>query len=336
MNRFQKTIIFTKTPLKKYFLYPNKFQIYPADLIGMPKSDFQEHYPVILEYVIEKDEIIEPSQDDIGLKDLRTLTASTLTKQDEILNLLSLFTNHMFFRYYDLTGTWGMPILKDDAGKEANTWSSKWNMKMFHWPELPEQLKIEEFTDVELKYEPVEFIQFMKYYQANPNYDYYRDKEISFPDNIFLGLDSYYNLDTEVKKVLDTAISHTVSAMELRQYKKTLSVISAFTSIETMVNYENRDFKAEKCNECGQLQYKVSKKYRDYLLKYIGDNPNNKKKFNSLYSLRSKIVHTGMKFKTENLWTELAQEEKDEEFINQMEVIILSKMSITNWLLLNK
>jgi hypothetical protein len=83
-------------------------------------------------------------------------------------------------------------------------------------------------------------------------------------------------------------------------------------------------------------EFKVSKKYRDYLLKYIGNNPNNKKKFNALYSLRSKIVHTGMKFKTENLWTELPQEEKDVEFINQMEVIILSKMSITNWLLINK
>ena len=335
MNRFQKTIIFTKVPLKKYFLSPDKFQIYPADLIGMPKSNLQEHYPVILEYIIEEHEVIEPPQDD-GLKDLRTLTASTLTKQDEILNLLTLFTNHMFFRYYDLTGTWGMPILKDDAGEEANTWSTKWNMKMFHWPELPEQLKIDKFTDLELKYEPVEFISFMKYYQVNPNYDYYPDREISFPNNIFSGMDSYYNLDNEVKNVLDTAISHTVSAMELRQYKKTLSVISAFTSIETMVNYENRDFKAERCKECGQLQFKVSKKYRDYLLKYIGDNPNNKKKFNALYGLRSKIVHTGMKFKTENLWTELPQEEKDEEFINQMEVIILSKISITNWLLINK
>lgn len=336
MNKFQKTIIFTKTPLKKYFLYPDKFQVYPADLIGMPKSNLQEHYPVILEYVIEEDEIIEPSQDDIGLKDLRTLTASTLTKQDEILNLLSLFTNHMFFRYYDLTGTWGMPILKDDTGEEANTWSSKWNMKMFHWPELPEQLKIEKFSEIELQYEPVQFVPFLKYYQVNPNYDYYRDQEITFPNSIFLGLDSYYNLNKEIKSVIDTAISHSTTAMELRQYKKTLSVISAFTSIETMVNYENRDFEAKRCDKCGQLQFKVSKKYRDYLLKYIGDNQNNKKKFTALYSLRSKIVHTGMKFKTESLWTDLPQEEKDEEFITQMEVILLSKMSITNWLLINK
>lgn len=301
----------------------------------MPKSNLQEHYPVILEYYIEDDEIIEPKKVDEGLRDLRTLTASTLTKQDEILNLLTLFTNHLFFRYYDLTGTWGMPILKDDAGEEANKWSSKWNMKMFHWPELPKQLKIQEFTELEQKYKLVEIIKFWEYYERNPNYDNQSGTVITFPNNIFLGLDSYYSLDKNVKLIVDTAISHSASAMELRQHKKTLSIISAFTAIETMVNYENRDFEPLKCDSCSQLQFKVSKKYRDYLLKYIGDNSNNKKKFNALYGLRSKIVHTGMKLKTESLWNGLEQEEKDEEFIKQLEVILLSKLGIINWLLKN-
>ena len=88
-----------------------------------------------------------------------------------------------------------MPILKDDTGEKANTCASKWNITMFHWPELPEQLKIEKFIDVALKYKSVEFISFMESYQVNPNYDYYREKETSFPNNIFLGLNSYYNLN---------------------------------------------------------------------------------------------------------------------------------------------
>jgi len=335
IDRFNKTIIFTKIPLTGYFKFYEKFQIYPADLEGMPVSKNQEHYPVILEYVIEKDEIIEPPQNVETLKDLRTYTASTLTKQDEILNLLTLFTNHQFFRYYDLTGNWGMPILKENAGDEANLWSSKWCMTMFHWPNLSEQLKIEKFTDIELKYDPVKFISFKEYYEHNPNYDFYRDQVITFPNNMFLGIEYYYALDIETKKIIDVAISHTVSAMELRQFKKTLSVISAFTSIETMVNFENIEFNPESCDSCGQLKFKVAKKYRDYLLKYIGNNPNNKKKFNALYKLRSKIVHTGMLFKTENLWNDISQEEKDEEFINQLEVILLSKLSVINWLLIN-
>jgi hypothetical protein len=223
--------------------------------------------------------------DDLGLKDLTTLTASTITKQEEILNLLTLFTNHLFFRYSSASdGNWGMPKLKDKPGEEANTWSSKWNLKMFHWPELPKQLKIKKFTDVELKYDPVDFIPFMKYYQHEPNFDFDMKRPISFPNNIFKGLDAFYALEREERKVIDTAIAHSVSAIELKNTKKTLSVISAFTSIETMVNFENRDFKPSKCDSCGQLEFKISKKYQDYLRKYIGDNPNNKKN-SMLYTL---------------------------------------------------
>lgn len=335
MNRFQKTIIFTKTPLSGYFLIPGRFQIYPANLEGLPTSVFQKHYPVILEYKIEDNEIIEPPEDYIGRKNSMTLVASKLSKIDEILNLLTLFANHYFFRYYDLTGNWGMPILNDNPGEEANEWSSKWNMASFGWPGLPEQLKIDKFTDLELEFNEVDFIPFREYYSKNPNYDYYSDKIITFPNNIFLGIEAYYSLDKEVKTIIDTAISHSVSAIEIMEFKKTLSVISAFTSIETMVNYENKDFKPIRCNECGQLQFKVAKKYRDYLLKYVGDNQNNRKKFNALYSLRSKIIHTGQKFKTENLWTNIPQEEKLEELINQIEVIGISKLSIINWMIKN-
>jgi len=102
-----------------------------------------------------------------------------------------------------------------------------------------------------------------------------------------------------------------------------------------MVNYENKDFEPQRCDKCGQLEYKVSKKYRDYLLKYIGDNISNKKKFNALYNLRSEIVHTGMKLKSESLWTDIPREEKDKEFLNHLEVILMSKLSIINWLIIN-
>lgn len=336
MDKFQKTVIFTKTPLVGYFRYADKFQIYPAELVDMPKSSLQEHYPVILEYYISDEEVIVPATDIEGLRDLRTLTATTLTKQDEILNLLTLFTNHHFFRYSDLTGTWGMPILKDDPGEEANSWSSKWNMIMFHWPGLPAQLKIEKFTEIELAYEPVQFVPFLEYYQKNPNLDTDDKRVISFPNNIFLGLDSFYQLDSESRSVIDDAISHAVSGIELRRTKKTLSVISGFTAIETMVNFENKDFVVERCEKCGQPQYKVVQHYRDYLLKYIGDNPNNKKKFNAFYNLRSKFIHTGARYKTEYLWNDLPKEESNKELISQLEVILMSKMAIVNWLVIKR
>ena len=334
MNEFHKTIIFTKTPLAGSFRYKDKFQIYPADLDNMPKSKLQKHHPVILEYTTTEADKIEPPTDFEVLKDLTSLTATTLTKQDQILNLLTLFTNHLFFRYYDLTGTWGMPILKDDPGEEANQWSSKWNLKLFHWPGKPEQLKINEFTDTEI--DKVEYKRHFDYYLNDPNFDYHSDKHITFPNTIIDGLDSYYNLDEDSRKVIDSSISHSVSAVELRQHKKTLSIIASFSSIEAMVNFEFKDEKPEMCDSCGQLKYKVSKKFKDYLFKYVGKSTNNKKKFNAFYSLRSKIVHAGVHLKTENLWNDLPKEEEDKEFLTHVEILQLVQLSIIHCLIKNK
>lgn len=333
MEKYHKCIIFCKTKLTGMFRYENEFQIYPADFPGMPKSSMQEHHPIVLEYVIHEDEKIVPQSDYDVLKDLRTLTASTLTKQDKIISLLTLFTNHNFFRYYDLTGTWGFPILKENAGEEMNTWSSKWNWAMFHWPEYPEQFKIKEFTEV--GFSEVEIVNYWKYYFNEPNFDNYSDREITFPNIIYAGLNSYFKKSKEQKIVLDSAISFIVSAMELRMHRKTMSIIASFTAIETMVNFEFKDSKPLTCEKCNQPQYKVSEKYRNYLLKYIGDNANNKKKFNALYKFRSSIIHTGQKLKTENLYNDLTREEKDKEFLNHVEILQLSRLSVVNWLTIN-
>lgn len=334
LKKFHKNIIFCKTKLTGYFRYRDEFQIYPADFEGMPKSSLQNHHPIVLEYIINDNEIVVPVGESDDLADLRMLTASTLTKQDKIISLLSLFTNHYFFRFKDLTGYWGMPILQDNPGKEANNWSSKWNMAMFHWPEYPEQFKIENFTNLEIP--RVESIDHFRYYYHNPNFDYYSDKSITFPNSIYGGLDSYFSKNEETKKTLNSAISFVYSAMGMRQYEKTISIISAFTAIETMVNWENKDFKSEKCNSCGQLQFKVSQKYRDYLMKYIGNSDNNKKKFNAFYRLRSEIIHTGERLKTEDLYSNLPKEEKDKEFLNHIEVLQMSKLSIVHYLCLNR
>lgn len=333
MEKFHKNIIFCKTKLTGCFKYKEEFQIYPADFPGMPKSKLQEHYPIVLEYVIHDDEKITPHYDFEGLKDLRTLTASTLSKQDKIMSLLTLFTNHYFFRYHDMTGYWGLPILKENAGEEMNSWSSKWNLPMFHWPEYPEQFKISKFTEV--GFEEVKLITYFQYYFHNPNFDAYTDTEITFPDLIYKGLDSYFNKPQDTKLVLNSGISFIVSAMEMRNNRKTMSIIASFTAIETMVNFEYKDIKATNCEKCGQPQFKIAEKYRNYLLKYLGNNENNKKKFNSLYKFRSSIIHTGQTLKTESINNTASKEEKSKEYLTHLEILQISKLSIINWLVFN-
>ena len=134
---------------------------------------------------------------------------------------------------------------------------------------------------------------------------------------------------------MDTAIAYAVSAFEIRGSHKSLSVIASFTSVETMVNFEFRNIDPEKCETCGQLRFSVAKKYRDFLLKYIGDSPTNKQKFNRFYTLRSKIVHTGERFKTETLFNEATTEQQDQEFIDHLEIVQLCRLAIVQWLLKN-
>lgn len=100
-----------------------------------------------------------------------------------------------------------------------------------------------------------------------------------------------------------------------------------------MVNLEYRGTKTEICLTCNQPKFSVSKKYREFLLKYLGNSKNNKRKFNDYYSLRSKIVHTGQLLKTENLYSNLTKEEKHQEFITIIEILQISKLSIIQWLL---
>jgi hypothetical protein len=299
----------------------------------MPYSKLQSHYPVILEYWTTEDEKINVEVEYEVLKEPFSTTATTLTKIDKILSLLTTFTNHIFFRYTDLTGTWGTPILNDDPGEEADLWSSKWIMIDYSWPEMGGHFNIADFSYPQVP--EVNYIKHFDYYLVDPNFDLDNQREIAFPGTIALGLDSYFSTDDEVRSILDSAISYSVSAMELRPQKRTLALLASFTSVETMVNLEYRGFEAEKCSVCGQLKYSVAKKYRDYLLKYIGDTTSNKKKFNAYYSLRSKIVHTGQRLKTENLYTDIPKEDKDKEFLTRIEILQIGKMAIIQWLLKN-
>ena len=333
MKSFHRNIVFTKTPLKSYFRYRDLFQIYPANFDNMPKSRFQKHHPVVLEYLTDETVEKNVATDFEGLRDIYLLLATTLTLQDKILNLLSVISNNLFFRYYDLTGAWGMPILGDNPGKKANLWVSKWNMAMFHWPELPKQLTIEKFSD---RVEPeIEYKSHYDYFLKEPSFDLYPKSNITFPDSIHRLLDSYFSQTCEIQSILDTALSFSVSAMELMQHKKTLSILASFTSIETMVNLEFNNFKPEQCKKCGQPKHKVRQKYLDFFLKYIGSGDHNKKKFSTYYDLRSKIVHTGQRLKTENIYGEFTKDEEEREFLNQVEILQLGKMGIVQWLLIN-
>jgi hypothetical protein len=292
----------------------------------------QRHFPNILEYWISPEDKITATfgDDDDSLDDLLSTTATLITKQDRIFALLSVFTNNLFFVYKETTGRWAFPILTED-GEEINNSSSKWCLGLFYFPEMAEQLKIDNFTTISSK--EIKLISFPKYYLYEPHLDSDHEDEIEFPSIMDDLLDKYFGLNTDSQKIINTAISYAISAVELSDSRKTLSLLASFTAMETMVNLEYAGIKVEKCGECGQQKFSVAKKFREFLLKYIGDSEPNRKKFNKYYSLRSKIVHTGQQLQTETLFAEVEKNAKDEELITRIEILQLGKLAIIGWLL---
>lgn len=334
MRKYHRQIIFTKIPLEGHYKYKDIFQVFPADFENLPKSSHQSHYPNVLEFWTSDEEKINVPIESEALQETFSETATLLVKQDKILSLLSTFTNNLFFRYTDMTGSWGVPILTDDPGQEANSWSAKWCIPWFHFKYRESEYQTGNFTELESK--EIKKIEHKDYFMHYPNMDFDNGKTIEFPITIDELFDQYFALDNESLYYIDTASSYTVSAMELKSNKKTLSLLASFTAMETMVNLEFKDVAKEKCDKCGQLKFSVAKKFREYLLKYIGDSPQNKKKFNDYYSLRSKIVHAGQQLKTELLYNEVPKDERIVEHLTRLEILQMGKLAIINWLLFHK
>lgn len=334
MKKYHRAIVFSKVPLKSVFRYKDLFQLYPANLENLPSYHGQRHYPLLLEYWTTDEDNVTVHHELAEISDLFSDTTRTMGKQDIILSLLTFLSNHYFFRYTDLDGSRGLPMLKEDpTPEEANAWSSKWCIPWFIFPGLPAQLKITEFSKVDLKSTPT--VQHVPYYTNNPNLDLDTEREITFPGTIFNVLDAYFELAEETKAAVDNAIYYLVSAVEVRRTKKTLALLSSFTAVETMINWEFRGHEAEKCEVCGQLKYSVARKFREYLLKYVGNSDTNKKKFNAYYSLRSKVTHTGHLLKNELLFSDVPKADREKDYMTSLEVLQLGKLSVANWLVLN-
>lgn len=336
IRHYKREIVFAKLALSGALKYRDVFQLFPADLKGMPTTKTaHKHHPIILEYWYTDSELEQIKVDDTfsEIENLHRLTSLSYQKKDLFLSLLSLITTNRFFTYGPDESRWGFPLIDENAGSEINSWTSKWCFEWFTWPGLPDQLRIADFTTVPLMRPRVLP---WHYYYTHPNFDDDIQSQIKFSNLTFEFFDAYFEADEETRKVLDSAIASSNYAMEFLSFRKKLSLLSACTAIETMVNLETKDFKPSKCEKCGQDAWRISARYRNFLLKYIGHSEANKRKFNSYYSLRSRIIHSGQDFKTEKLFSEVDLETKAIERLQLAEIVMMSKLAIIFWAIKNR
>ena len=281
---YNRSVVFTKTPLKHSFRYKDIFQFYPLTDPKSPKHLYRTDFPIVIEYFVNDNYKSEIQYEEGPFKDWLRESGKMITSKKVIYFLLSAITNHRFFDYTAGVGSWTMEwpeIIKE----EVNHNRSEWRLNQYYYPESPEVREMESLVETVIpKITPIPH---NLYYQNDPVDDI--KKEIAVPSSINLILDQYFSLSSDDRKVIDSCISLINSGIQIESTLPSLSVISFISAIETLVNYEYRDDNKKiefdcpecqtltqspfQCKKCGSPIWGISHKYREFLKTYVNDSP---------------------------------------------------------------
>ncbi|WBV59901.1 HEPN domain-containing protein [Chryseobacterium camelliae] len=345
---YKRAICFCNKKIKKGFNC-DWFQIIPLE--DYIDSDINTtHYPFILEYQVNKDNISYFSYEDV-LETIDDKTKKFLSESDYeyrtmiyILKLLSVVSNFHFFVYNVNDQGWFLNL----NGASSEEFSCKYGAKVYYDESLKDKMIIKEFST--LSGDEIEPIEHSKYY-TNPDLDNERNNEVTFSQYTKLFFQFIEKLDTLQKQYFDSAVTLIYNGQNIRNSMKSLAFLAFISSIEAMTNLEGKVNKEEiefeckscqsiksssyHCKSCGKPIWGISQQIKLYLEKYLSADERFKTIINKLYSRRSKIAHTGslltgdQYFEWDNPKT---REEHNNELIAAMQY---SKMSIVNYVLKN-
>lgn len=233
MRKFYRRIVFSKTPLKSQFRYRDRFQILPIDSEIAPLSPYSKHIPLLLEYYIDFDDKQNPKEIDI----FDDLSAQHVI-EFEILNILSVLSNHRFFRYSNVVSQWAMLApdtefknLNQEQKDSYNNQYSSWTVGGYVYPGLREEMEIKEFTDKKYPETPLVSPYFTYFTQdpvENPK------GEILFPETIYSCLDNYYLLSAKTLKKIKSSVALVCDGMDISDSKRSLAFLSFVSAIEAL------------------------------------------------------------------------------------------------------
>ncbi len=333
MKYYRRTIIYTKVPLKGAFQYRDKFIFQPITSKVAPRCAYARHYPAFLDYCFEAED---------GLQEY-DLIQKDIDYSRKICTVFTALSNFEFFTYHSTATVWGsaapferfeeLPQSDVEAYNEAAR-TSKWIAAVgYTYPEYAQDRMINKLSVLEgnvgiaLDENPF-------YFTDNP---IQVDKEeVSLQEKTTDALDVFFSLGQKERDVVYSAMVLLTDGISLGLQHQSIGFVSFISSIETMIDFENRDVRVEHCKECGQPVYSVSKKFIAYLSKYVSKTESSIGKFKRLYTLRSKIAHTGKLFLSDREFSLLNKDTTNQEWYSYMEAQQLARLSLFRWLLLNK
>jgi len=327
MNQFNRRVIFSRTPLMTFLETPN-FVLYPISKEKLFIPKLCNLYPAVLEYQYDPTVKAISNSGIPELDELMDKMAPSQIFEDLAIMLLTTCSNHFFKNKISIQESiWGIQIVSDNPKDFKDTGLPKWCFPYFNFESIFDERFIFSFSKPAI--DRTKFIDVKKYFLTDPEYDEASAKEISMPIVFLRFIMSYSLLDIDDALVVDKAMKHLYNGVEIVDTKKTTALLSFFTALETMVNLEYKNIKVDSCDCCGQPRFKVTKKFKEFLFNYVSKSSN--KKFDELYSLRSKIVHTGEMMQSEILFTGIPMDDRVKESIKIKEVLSICRLAIINW-----
>jgi hypothetical protein len=118
---------------------------------------------------------------------------------------------------------------------------------------------------------------------------------VEVPDVLTLLLDIAYGLGGEADDAFQAALTLFNHGLDVAPMSRSLSFAATVSALETLVAYEDRACAVERCGECQQPRFRVSRKFQDFVIKfgYRSETPEAKRKAQALYASRSKLLHEG-------------------------------------------
>ncbi len=345
MRKYYKRILFSKTPLKTQFRYKDKFQIFPIESETAPSNPYCKHFPLFLEYYIEFDKNQSPENVDI----FDDLSAQQVV-EFEIMNLLSVLSNHRFFKYRLTNNQWGINTpniaienLKPNEKNFFNNQTSSWIISGYFYPGLKADLEINNFSKLD----------FPQTQLVTPYYQYFtidpveKEKgEILFPETIISSLDNYYSLSSKTLKKIKFSIALICDGLDISDFKRSLAFLSFVSAIEALAGLEISNSEIEfDCNSCHSIKksphycpdcnkpiWGIKAKFKAFLKTFVAGGVESVSKYNRIYNLRSKIAHQGQLFISDYEFSFDNIDKKGDDWLMKLETLQLARISLTNWL----
>lgn len=353
MNRkFNRKVIFSKTPLTTAFRFGDIFQIYPCDFLNAPQSDHCSDIPLVIDYWYDLDENPEVDSEYDSIKEFASEGVNQINRLKRITNILTAVTNHRFFDYTSTSTKWGIVMPEQDELEKIIASSEPWEnpsrvfLPRYEYSNLAKDKVLTEFAPI--RHQHTQLVKHIDYYLNDPIES--RDKVITLPQTIHDLLTKYFSIEKKQRTIIDTVAHLICNGIDLEKEMKSLSFLSFVSSIESLVNFEYKDKKDDiefecndcqaiknspiKCPKCGRPIWGVKAKFKTFLKTYVAKSEDSIAKYNRIYNLRSDIVHNGMLLLGDEQLDWKKSKKADSQWMTHLETKQLARLALVNWLLL--